>query len=420
MQELFDRVLREHFSVEAVAYRLIAQELEQRGIKLTRADRKDLRRNLGRLIEGGSISLDIPAEELQAAILSPEERATDRIVLQPDVDRVLGEIEELIRDILPELIEEATKKALKFIRGSGSRQLAKLRKRGRGFEKRLRRRWGKALNIFDVLRAISLEAGSDANDELGRKPEFEKDPVFFVLVRLHARACQVASEVAALLRSGHADGAHARWRTLHEIAVVGLFVKENGPDVAERYLLHDAIESRKAARAYQNHAKKLGVEPLTEGELRMIEERARELTDRFGSQYGEVYGWAASALNSRRPTFSDIERNVGLDHMRPYYKLASHNVHANPKGALFRLGLIGEESVLLAGPSNAGLVEPAHGTAISLGLITISLLTLESNLDRLVVCGILLRLQDEIGNELAIAHDALVRDEVAAGRADAS
>lgn len=408
LQEEFDRVLDKHFSVEAVAYRLITQELEHRGIELTRAAREDISRSLDKLREGGSIPLDISAEELQKARLTPEERAKNRIVLRPDLDRHLEEIPEIVRDIMPNLVEEVAEKMLTSIKGNARRQLAKLQKKGRRFENRLRRRWGKALDMLDVLRAVSSEAGDDANYELSGDPEFETDPVLFVLARLHARACQIASEVATLLRSGHADGAHARWRTLHEIAVIGRFVRQHGADVAERYILHDAIESWKAARMYEDNAEKLGVEPLTERELRTLEDRAHELTDRFGRHYASDYGWAADAIDKRQPNFSEIERSVGQDHMRPYYKLASHNVHADPKGAFQRLGLIDEGSLLLAGPSDAGLVTPAHSTAISLCLSTISLLTLAPNLDRLVVCNILLHLQDEVGKEFAMAHDAMI------------
>jgi hypothetical protein len=45
-----------------------------------------------------------------------------------------------------------------------------------------------------------------------------------------------------------------------------------------------------------------------------------------------------------------------LDYLRPYYKLASHNVHAQPKGILFKLGLVQNQDILLAGPSNYGFV----------------------------------------------------------------
>ena len=41
-----------------------------------------------------------------------------------------------------------------------------------------------------------------------------------VQTRLHARACQIAREVLTLLYAGFAEGAMARWRALHELAVL--------------------------------------------------------------------------------------------------------------------------------------------------------------------------------------------------------
>lgn len=70
-------------------------------------------------------------------------------------------------------------------------------------------------------------------------------------------------------------------------------------------------------------------------------------------------------------------------------KLASHNIHANPRGILFKLGLMScEEDILLAGPSNAGLADRAQGCALSLSQITVALLTIRPNHDKLVICDI--------------------------------
>jgi hypothetical protein len=255
---------------------------------------------------------------------------------------------------------------------------------------------------------IALEVGSDFNQEFRAEASAENDLVFEVLTRLHARACQIASEILALLKSGHADGAHARWRSLHEIAVVSFFIKSAGNDVAERYLLHNAIESYKAAKLYQQYCARLGYEPISAEELKDIESTYQYLVGRFGPAYKEEYGWAASALCKDKPTFRDIEQEVGLDHLRPFYKMASHNVHANPKGVFFKLGLYPtSEEILLAGPSNAGLADPGHGTAISLGQITVALLITRPNIDRLVVCGILMKLTDEIGEEFLAVQKSL-------------
>lgn len=45
----------------------------------------------------------------------------------------------------------------------------------------------------------------------------------------------------------------ARQRTLHELAVVALLLKEHGPSLAERFLLHEIIETCIAAERYEKY-----------------------------------------------------------------------------------------------------------------------------------------------------------------------
>ena len=106
---------------------------------------------------------------------------------------------------------------------------------------------------------------------------------------------------------------------------------------------------------------------------------------------------------------SDIERHVQLGHMRPYYRMASDNVHPNSHGAHFRLGLHSsqQDEVLLAGPSNLGLADPGHSTAISLFQITTVLLATESVLDCVVTMKILEELTDEVGEAFLKVHQEL-------------
>ena len=118
-------------------------------------------------------------------------------------------------------------------------------------------------------------------------------------------------------------------------------------------------------------------------------------------------------IGKNRPTFRDIEEKVRLDHLRPFYKMASHNVHANPKGIFFRLCLYPtSQDILLAGPSNTGLADPGHETAISMGLITVTLLNIQPNIDRLVICNILMKLENEIGEEFIAVHRLLESSKV--------
>lgn len=300
----------------------------------------------------------------------------------------------------PEIIEEMTVPILAGLKKSLPAMLKAHRKNMKGFEQRLDGDWKKPFDLFEAFLVLAFEAGDEFNNEFGKDETKAGNYVLEALTRLHARACQIASEVLVLLKIGFADGAHARWRSLHEIAVVASFIKTHGNEVAERYLLHDNIESYKAATLYQKYYQALGDEPISQDEYDSVKAVRDKLVGRFGSSYKNNYGWASSALNKDDPTFSDIEEDSGLDHLRPYYKLASHNVHANPKGVMFRLGLLGNtQNILLAGPSNFGFTDPAQGTAISLGLITVTLLTSKPTIDNLVLSNVLLKFESEIGEE---------------------
>jgi len=76
--------------------------------------------------------------------------------------------------------------------------------------------------------------------------------------------------------------------------------------------------------------------------------------------------------------------------------MASHNVHANPKGVFFKLGMLAESQVLLAGPSNAGLADPGHGAALSLSRVTAALVGLQQppTLDNNVALLMMVQLGD--------------------------
>jgi hypothetical protein len=106
-----------------------------------------------------------------------------------------------------------------------------------------------------------------------------------------------------------------------------------------------------------------------------------------------------------------VQEASGIEHLLPYYKLASHNVHANPKGVFYKLGLIGESDILLAGPSNAGLADPGHATALSVLQVSVALAQLHSTFDHNVAMAVMTTLVDEIGKSLLESHQQLARDD---------
>lgn len=402
LQQIFEKEVMKQFSYPVVAAKIVKKQLEKKGVILTKNQITELEKKF-QDSDGNTLNFDLDLNDDQNKLLGISDGEKVEIDIG-DPDQALDEIyQEFIAnldDSIPEITNEMALPILSGLKKSTPAMLKAHRKEMKQFEQRLYNDWKKPFDMLEAFLIFALEAGDEFNKEFRKDEAESKNYVLEVLTRLHARACQIASEILVLLKNGFADGAHARWRSLHEIAVVGSFIKTHGNEAAEKYLLHDNIESFKAATLYQKHYEALGVEPISQDEYDLIKTTRDKLVTRFGNSYKYNYGWASSALNKDDPTFSDIEENSGLDHLRPYYKLASHNVHANPKGVMFKLGLLQDtHNILLAGPSNVGFTDPAQSTAISLGLITVTLITTKPTIDNLVLSNILLKLESEIGEE---------------------
>jgi hypothetical protein len=85
-----------------------------------------------------------------------------------------------------------------------------------------------------------------------------------------------------------------------------------------------------------------------------------------------------------RVNFAEIEEAVKLHSMRPFYRLASDQVHATSRGAVMRVGLIKQtiaDLQLVAGPSNYGFADTAMNSARSLMLVSVVLAQVAPTLD---------------------------------------
>lgn len=244
----------------------------------------------------------------------------------------------------------------------------------------------------------------------------DNEPVFEALARLHARACKTSYEIYTLLRSGYADGAHARWRELHELAIVTFFIKETGPETARRFLDYRHLEDYYEAQNYQNYCEELGHDPFSEEELNILEENRDELVDQYGTPFddgGYGYGWAAHHFGNKSANLGRLEREVDLDHLNPFYKMANNSVHAGSKGTKHRLGLLDQDAQpLLAGPTNYGLADPGQATAISLDQITTAFLSLNPTGKELVEMMGLQHMMNEISHVFTETQFQIEREEL--------
>jgi hypothetical protein len=281
----------------------------------------------------------------------------------------------------------------KELKKSAPAMLKDLREENAGFQKRNFKRWKKGFDLLEMLWHISMEAAYFAN-----QPE-PKNITFGTLRNLHAKALLITQEIVCLLKGGFADGALSRWRSLHEISVVSFFLAQHGDEATQRYLESFEIHAYKAMLQYNEYSKRAKLKKFKKREVEKKKVNYEIITGKYGDDILSDYGWSAKFINKKRPTLFDLEKSIGMDHWRPYYKWASHYTHPNHKPIETFLGLA-ESNVptLLVGPSNSGLTDPAQLTAISLTNTTLSFLLLNPNFDQIVMVKIIQLLKDQIGS----------------------
>lgn len=243
----------------------------------------------------------------------------------------------------------------------------------RNVAERVSRWWGEALDLLDQLLSVSEEFGRFHVQRLAAgRDRFPR--TYPLLIHLHSRGVQVAEETLALLRTGFAAGAEARWRTLHETSVVAAFIAKHGMETVDRYADHDNVRVKKAMDSEQEHHRELGLEPYTDEEMEEAADRVAELKQKYGSSYLGDYGWAAHALGrepgGKPPTFLDIEANLDLRVFRAAYKSASQAIHAGPGALIDNPGQLEDATpMFLTRGTEFGLLEPGTRTAGSIGLL---------------------------------------------------
>jgi hypothetical protein len=273
----------------------------------------------------------------------------------------------------------------------------------KAFIEELHEYWDEPIKYLRMLRTVFYEQGELAVVDIGKsisKGGRNDSPSLKLSVLLHARICQLLEEIITLIRCGYSEGAMARWRTLHEINVVANFILERDDDLAERYLLHDAVESYRAAKDYKECFEKLGYDPISDEEFSQAENRVNELVDRFGKSYRGSYGWAADALNKKNPSFTDIAKATGFDHLKAHYRLASHGVHANPKGFTYRMSQPYHTKALIAGPSVYGLADPISCAAITASQLFAVLNTQWCSVDSLIALKAIMILMEKVNTSV--------------------
>jgi hypothetical protein len=225
-----------------------------------------------------------------------------------------------------------------------------------------------------------------------------------------------------------------------------MFIAEEGAETAERFRLHQVVKAYEDGLEQKKYASKLGSEAPTQEEWAKNENAYKAVIKRYGEDFAGVYGWAKPALQRRNPTrkgsvkFGEIEKTVGVDFWIPYFRMASHAVHPSATSIVFNIGMSMKTpySVIIAGPTNAGLADPGHGALLSLANATaalipiglelsghemredergkdnnVNLLPHNANLELLTIIRTLLKVTERAGDAFISIHRQLETEEAA-------
>lgn len=280
------------------------------------------------------------------------------------------------------------------------------------FRSRLFATWECPLKRLDALIYGCTEICHEVNSEYRCGPG-ERSAKLNIATRLHARAVQVSREISHLLHGGFADGAMARWRTLHETTVILMFIAGGDEDLAERFTDFQSVQRRKAANRYNKYSEELGFASFSPEDLNRFDLERNDIVNKYEAGFCNDLGWAAKALGKEpgvrsRTHFSDIEKFVELDFLRPHYGFANQYIHAGIDSIGFKLGTsFSNTALLLCGPSNEGLIEPIQCTSLSLIQATQAIISVSPDDQRLLYSAVLWLWHEKLKEEVIVASDAL-------------
>jgi hypothetical protein len=364
---------------------VVADKLRRRGIKLSKAECAELLD----LIRKDPIAFSLPPGRNGRLLNCDIELDMDDLAfVEREVDLAEVEAPQIFEQMAADgatRILSSLKKAWPKLRRENGREMA-------AFEKRLYLKWMRPLDAMQHFFTITAELLAGFRERIDS--DTSKLNLWGVLTRLLARGLRTAEEIHCLLRSGFADSALARWRTLHEIAVTSHFIVIHGEEAATRYLDHQWIESKKRMDELSAPfwARSVDAEFLEARDR--VDAGCANMIAKYGKAFRNDYGWAAHHMGIEKPSFRDIEKSVSGDYYRPHYQWASANVHAGSKATYAPLP--DGAPMLLLGPSDSGLAAPGQATIHVLLEIVEDVVQLHPSLDAVVVYKMLQSLVSEL------------------------
>ena len=214
-----------------------------------------------------------------------------------DFKTAIDNVANSMPDAIPDLVADTSKVMLGSLAKDWKRESRRSHSEMKRFRARLYRRWEEPIEKIKMLLSIATEYGGEVNEEVRKTISEENQFSVDVLTRSHARACQITGEIIHLIEGGFSDAALARWRSLHELAVITMFISQCGEEVAQRYIEHNVVESKRAVVEYRRHMSILGSEDDIDDDeyLEMCRDYDSAI-GKYGKSFGGQYGWADGFL----------------------------------------------------------------------------------------------------------------------------
>lgn len=344
----------------------------------------------------------------------------DIVVDDDDLERTTRATEELIKG-LPELVKEmAEDLAGKLVDGITEQwKTLPARDEDAATRGRIAEDWGDPLDRLRMLIALCEQEGDRFNTahlsrRNGRRGQLRDE----ALARFHIRGCRIAKEIVLLIENGFAEGAQARWRTLHEVAIAATLVAEAGDELAERYFDHEAVERKKALDDHRRVAAVAGELGISKRDSIKIDQAFAAAIKKYGKSFQGMYGWASGQLGLvKEPKFHDLQEAAGSLTLKLRYRLASFDTHASP-GTLEQPMHSWDPTTHIPGAFSAGFEEPAVDTAQAIVQVTGLLRSEPWDLDALALSLAMIKLRDETAQAwIDVARRIVRREQRALDRA---
>jgi hypothetical protein len=249
LQEYFDQLIQEQFEPHRLGVKILESDLEKIGVHITSEQREDLEEQF-KSLDHGSLKFDFSDSQLEEAGFSSEAELKPKLQeivdnLAKSIEAFSGKVDGMMEGLVLSVVDKMAESVSKTLQNRMEDMLEDQYAIQCEFDESLYGIWGEALEFLQALIVISNEA---AQGYLQRSDKYsENDLTQSLLIRLHAKANQISKEILHLIRHGFADGAQARWRSLHELAVVCSFIAQHGDSVAERYIEHESVEGNRLA-----------------------------------------------------------------------------------------------------------------------------------------------------------------------------